>query len=311
MDLRVTLQTQINRQGSYLRKQTDALARLQEQASSGLRVNKPSDDPIATGQLMRLRSEDGRRGANEDNANSVRSRLDRANSELLEVNSVFTRARQLALEAANDGTDSSAFETMAGEVDRLLDRTLALANSQADGRALFGGTSTQQDPFTVTTTDAAGRPATIAYQGADVRASVTVGRNQQVDMLYSGESVFQKPGKDTFGALIGLRDLLRNVGGLTSNQQRQAISGQLGALEQAQGAILDATGEISASLESLEGIASRLGDQRLQGQTDISSLESADIAQLVVQLTAQQTLLSSTLAVTAKSFDQNLLDLLR
>src|SRR5262249_7591723 len=163
---------------------------------------------------------------------SVQSKLNQANTELLDAHSVLTRARELALEGANDATDPTAFEAMAGEVDRLLDRTLSLANSRADGRALFGRTASQQDPFVVTSPALAGRPATIGYRGADDRAGVTVGNNQQVDMLYSGESIFQRPGQDAFAALIGLRDLLRNVGGLAPGQQRQALSQQAGAVEQ-------------------------------------------------------------------------------
>jgi flagellar hook-associated protein 3 FlgL len=311
MDLRITFQTQLNRQTAALRKQTDTLARLQQQASTGLRVQSPSDDPVATAQLLRLRSEDGRRDAQQANGSTVQTKLDQANTQLLDASSILSRAREIATDGASDGNDPTAFETMAREVDGLIDRMMTLANARDDGKALFGGTSTQQDPFVVTSTDSFGRPATVAYQGSDDPAVVTVGQGQQVDMLQSGESIFQRPGQDVFQALIGLRDLLRNTGGLPLGSQRQALSQQVGTLDQSQQAILDSVGGVSASLESIQGINNRLGDLKLQGQTDISNLESADISQVVVQLTAQQNLLTSTLAVTRMSFDQNLLDLLR
>ncbi len=311
MDLRITFQTQLNRQTAALRKQTDALARLQQQASTGLRVQSPSDDPVATAQLLRLRSEDGRRDAQQANGSTVQTKLDQANTQLLDASSILSRAREIATDGASDGNDPTAFETMAREVDGLIDRMMTLANARDDGKALFGGTSTKRDPFVVTSTDSFGRPATVAYQGSDDPAAVTVGQGQQVDMLQPGESIFQRPGQDVFQALIGLRDLLRNTGGLPLGSQRQALSQQVGTLDQSQQAILDSVGGVSASLESIQGINNRLSDLKLQGQTDISNLESADISQVVVQLTAQQNLLTSTLAVTRMSFDQNLLDLLR
>jgi flagellar hook-associated protein 3 FlgL len=311
MDIRITPKMVLDRQTSYMRRQTEALARLQEQASTGLRVLKPSDDPTATAVLMRMRSEDDRMAANQGNTSTVRSRLDRANSELLDVNDMMTRVKQLALEAANDGTDASAFEAMASEADRLLDRLLSVANTTAEGQSLFGGTATRGAPFAVTATDAAGRPTTISYQGSDTRASVTVGRDQQIDMLYSGEEIFQQPGGDVFQAVIGLRDLLRNTGGLAEGAQRQALSQQVGTVEQAQAGVMQAVGDLSASLASLEGLDNRLTERRTQSKIDIGTLESADIAEVVVNLTAQETLLRNTLTLAARTYDQNLLDLLR
>ena len=47
MDLRVTLQTLVNLALTNTRLQTGRLGKLQEQASSGKRINVPSDDPVS------------------------------------------------------------------------------------------------------------------------------------------------------------------------------------------------------------------------------------------------------------------------
>lgn len=311
MDLRITLQTQVARQTTYLRRQTDTLAQLQEKASTGLATLRPSDDPVATGRLMGLRGETTRRDAHQANVSTARTQLEEANSELLEVNRVFTRARQLTLDAASDGTDGTALSAIANEVDQLLERTLTLANARSEGRALFGGTATSSDPFVVTARDSNNRPTAVSYQGADSRATLTVGQDDTFDVRYTGEQVFQQSGRDVFQSLIDLRDLLRDVNGLGATAQRQALSQQVGAIESAQQAILDSVGEVSAGLESLEGLANRLGDRNLQTKTAISELESADLPTVAVQLLEQQNLFTATLQTAARVFDQNLLDFLR
>lgn len=311
MQFRITPQYQMARQSSYIRQGSNALATLQQQASSGLRLLKPSDDPVAQNEVMRAKGDDERMGSNQRSVAGVRAKLDQANANLLDANKLFTRARAVALEGANDGTDRAAFETLAGEVDNLLGQLMTFANGQSDGRSLFAGTATGQPPFAVTATDASGRPATISYQGSSSRASVTVGQGRQVDMLYSGEEIFQKPGQDAFAALIGLRDLLRNTGGLPEGQQRLALSQQVGTLEQAQNGILEATGQLSVGQQSLDALDLQLGDRRVQTKTRIGELESADLASVVVDLRAQETLLSNSLQLTSRIYDLNLLNMLR
>lgn len=311
MAFRVTPQTLLARQAVNLRRQGEALARLQEQASTGLKLLRPSDAPADAAAAIRAKADDGRLGANQANVNTARARLEQANAGLLDANRLLTRAREAGLDGASDGTDAAALEALAVEVDNLIDRLLSLGNARADGRSVFAGTATATAPFVVTAVDGAGRPAVVSYQGSDTAARVTVGREQEVEVSPSGAEALQRPGQDAFAALIGLRDLLRNAGGLSPAAQREALSAQVGAVEQAQAGVLEAVGELSAGLESLDGLEARLGEVRGQTKIAIGDLESADLAEVVVSLTAQQTLYQNTLQIAARAYDQNLFDLLR
>jgi flagellar hook-associated protein 3 FlgL len=311
MDMRITPQTMFTRQMSFMRRQTAQLAIYQEQVGTGIKLVRPSDDPIEMMALMAARSDDDRLAVHRGNVNTASARLNQANSQLLETTKLLSRARAIALEGANAATDSPGQSALAEEVDTLLNQMLGVANSQDEGRYVFGGTANGQAPFSVTSRDAQGRILTVSYQGSSERASLPVGRDHAIDVVYSGEEIYQQPTNDVFAELAALRDELLNTGNAAPAQQSQALSQRAGNLENAQRAILDVVGEMSSTLESLESMETRLGDVQVQVKSRVSDLESADLAEAVVGLKTQETLFGNTLAVSARLFDLNLLDFLR
>lgn len=311
MVFRVTAQAQFDRQLNYIRQQSDRIAQLNEQASSGLRLLRPSDNPSDIVQLQGVRGEESRLLSYRDNVRTATDLLNRTNDSLLVVSQGLTRARLIAAEAANGPLDPDALEALAAEVDELLDLTLSTANGQAVGRSLFAGSDTQRIPFEVTTRDTAGRPLTVAYRGSPARASAPIGPDQQVDTLYSGSRLFQRPGRDVFENLIGLRDELRNVDGLSPGQLGQALQQRLGTIQQAQNVILEGVGEASASLASLDTLENRLSDLVAYSRIRTGELESADLAEVVVTLRTQEVLFSNTLAITSRINELSLVNFLR
>jgi flagellar hook-associated protein 3 FlgL len=304
MNLRITPQTQASEQIANLRAQTDLIAQLQQQASTGKRILLPSDGPLDYAALLRGQATAGLIGADQSNVTAAQGRLDSANSSLLDVTQALTRARQIAIEGANADLATSDRQGLAEEANQLAERVLGDANQELDGRYLFGGTATGSAPFQATR-DATGQIAAVNYQGSVDDAKVLVGPGQQANSAVSGAGVFQRPGQDVFAALIGLRDDLLNGGGTSVLEQR------LTGVEAAQTGLLDAVGSLSSDLTGLQNLGDQLGDQSTQAQARIGDLQGADLASVVVRLTQQQTLLSATLAVTARIGSQSLLDFLQ
>ena len=58
MSTRINLQTFINTTLTNVQKSTSNMSRLQEQISTGKKVNRASDDPAAARKILSLRSED-------------------------------------------------------------------------------------------------------------------------------------------------------------------------------------------------------------------------------------------------------------
>src|SRR4051812_30687841 len=105
MAMRITPQAMLGRQLGYLRRQADSLAVSQEQISSGLKLQKPSDGPLDLMTVLAAKSEDGRITTNQSNLKSAQARLDQGNSALLQVGTLLNQAHDLALQGADSSID--------------------------------------------------------------------------------------------------------------------------------------------------------------------------------------------------------------
>ena len=311
MNIRTTPLAMYDRQMQAMRLHSSKWAAVQEQATTGLKINRPSDDPLTTVSILASQAEDMQLEMQQNNVDMLTSQLNQSNDAVLQANRLMTRARQLALDAANSTNDSTNRKLMVNEVDRLLEQMLSTANTSVDGRYLFGGTATAKAPFVVTARDTDNRITAIAYQGSENRAFVRVGRDEQISTLYQGDQVFMRPGQNVFEQLIGLREELMNTAGMSEADLNAALTARVGGIETVQQRLLDTAGEMSSSLEALQSLKTRLGDIRTLVKSHIGDMQSADMAEVVVNLRTQETLFSNTLAVSARVFNLSLLDYLR
>lgn len=310
MNIRTTTQTQTNNAIANLRRQASDVAKFQEMISTGVKLTKASDGPAAFAALSTARGMSKRSGTYQTTLNDSTSDLNAGVSVLQETEQVLTRASQIATEGASGPTESGGYEAMATEVDTLIDRMMTAANTQQDGKYLFGGTAADTPPFAVGTLTPDGKPATIAYNGANERARALVSKSQTVDTRYVGSDVFQKSGKDVFAALIGLRDDLRNPA-LTESARNQAVSARLADIQNARSRVGEVMGEQSATLAGMEAIQNRLGDLKLNADSRAGDLEGTDYAEAVLKLQEGQTAFQATLGVSAKLTQPSLLDFIR
>lgn len=310
MNVRVTGQTQVNNAIANLRRQAADAAKFQEMISTGVKVAAASDAPATFASVSVARAASKRTGTYQETLNDSTSDLNAGVSVLQDVSTTLTRATQLAVTGASGTLDGPGFEAVASEVDALFDRLLSAANHQQDGRYLFGGTATETPPFRVDTLTADGKPATVAYDGAAERARALVSKSQTVDTRYVGTEVFQAAGGDVFGALLGLRDDLRNSS-LNDSAKTEAVSARLADIQNARSRITQAMGEQSGSLAGMEAITSRLADLKLNADSRAGELEGTDYAEAVLRLKEQEAAFQATLGVSAKLLQPSLLDFIR
>lgn len=119
-----------------LQRSTADLATVYQRASSGLRINKASDDPAGLGLADTLKSQGAMLGVAGRNANDGISFASMADAGLQEINNILGRMAELAGQGANSTyttTQRSAFQSewdyLGSEVDRIV-QTLSF-NSQA------------------------------------------------------------------------------------------------------------------------------------------------------------------------------------
>jgi len=173
-----------------------------------------------------------------------------------------------------------------------------------DGRYLFSGTTTDTAPFSVTNRDASGSPNVVTYQGSLQNVEVIAGRGQTVETIYSGEGALE----DVFTALIALRN---NLNSDPNDHTRPVNLGQrLDDIERITADVLQRVGDQGADLDNLEAIRVRIEDAQFEIRKVTNELESADLADAIINLQAQQNTLQASLLAAARINNLSLADFL-
>lgn len=153
--------------GQLLRRQAELIA-TQDTLSSGRRVNRAGDDPLAAGAATALDRSLAELQRFELNGHVLANRLNLQEGSLAQAGDALQRARELVIQAANAPLSSSDRASLAREVRQIRANLLALANgTDASGRYLFGGTQDDRPPFV----DA---PGGVTYVGDQVQRRIEV-----------------------------------------------------------------------------------------------------------------------------------------
>ncbi len=163
-----------------------ALTKTQEQLSTGQRVNRPSDDPVAATKIMSLSSELATITQYQKNIDIANNNLVLEESILQSVNNLVLRMQELAIQAGNTATlTETEYDSLASEVDSRLDELVNLLNSQnANGDFIFAGYKSQSEPFT------GSADTGFRYNGDDGQQFIKVANNTSVASSDSGKDIF-------------------------------------------------------------------------------------------------------------------------
>jgi flagellar hook-associated protein 3 FlgL len=222
-----------------LGRANEALAKAQEQATTGMRVTKPSDDPLSFTQARSQTAEGARAASYERVVKNTLPSLEVSDSTLADVENVMRRVRDIAIQGANDTLNGNDRETLRSELDGLKQQLVTLGNAKTGDRYVFGGYRDGQPPY-----DADG-----VYTGATETQQVEVARNVLLPVGVTGDRIFGDAGggQDIFAAITDLQDTL--VSGVATD-----ISAAIEPLD--------------VSLEQVRVARSELGNH--MGQADIS-----------------------------------------
>ena len=166
------------------------VAKAQGELSSGLRVEKPGDDPQAAGLLVRHKFDQAQITAIQNGAQSAANELNTADSALGSVSTTLARAQLLATQMGNDTYNADDRAATATEIDGLFKQVVGSLNTRFGDRYIFGGYVDDQPPFANDGTyqgDIGVRQVEVApgvYEDSSIRADVTAkGVGGGVDIL--------------------------------------------------------------------------------------------------------------------------------
>ena len=196
----ISLGVMFNNVNFALAKNSSALSRLQEQAATGQRIIRPSDDPFGAYRVLNLETENRTMSNYSSNIADVVDTLDVSSSTILNIQQNVSNARTIVTQIIT-GTfaDQSGHRDIAAQaVDDLLEQVVSLANSKYLNQYIFGGTNTNDAPYVVER-DGNGDIISCTYQGADTSRVVEVAPDVRAETMLVGRNVFQG---DSYGEPI-------------------------------------------------------------------------------------------------------------
>lgn len=207
--MRVSDSMNYNKTTAALSKNRSEMSELQTQAASQKRVNKPSDDPVGTTQLLSSRTD--AKGIDQylKNLDFAQSFLNFTDQSLDEVTGALVRAKELTLSQANDPSSSDITrKAVATEIRQLYNQTLQVANRKMGNRYIFGGYGTSDTPFK---NDG-------AYKGDRGEIMIEINKGSYIAMNMPGDVVFL--GRDAKSTGV-LNSVPANPGELNDTQMNE------------------------------------------------------------------------------------------
>jgi flagellar hook-associated protein 3 FlgL len=124
-----------------------AIQRLQNQISTGRRIERPSYDAPAANRGQTLQRLLELKAQAQTNVQAGQSYLDATDAALSNVTTLLTEVRGLIVEASSDTSTDATRQVAAEEVSRAIEQLIAKANQNFRGRYLFAGTRSSEEPF--------------------------------------------------------------------------------------------------------------------------------------------------------------------
>lgn len=116
------------------------LVNTQQQISTGKKVNKPSDDPVAAARILKLDQELKRIETYGRNADLADNRLKQEESTLASAVDILQRVRELTVQAGNGTLSANDRQSISEELKERLDQLANIANTRdASGEYIFSG----------------------------------------------------------------------------------------------------------------------------------------------------------------------------
>jgi len=298
--------------------------------SSGYKVSTPGDSKHS-GTISQYRELLSRIQGHSERIKGLEGALSFQEEIMGQAGGVLIRAKELATQAANETNGIAERRLLAAEVWELRDHLVTLANSQYQGKYVYGGAADNAAPYTAGAYDepaegsASRRYSYTAAVGSDLVRQVNITDDTRVNANTPGNTIFDN-------AIHALERLGRALEGFNTDLDVNGVPN-------GQGAAMDLPAEKDQQTTELQGIIDlfdtareedfmpeqvSLGGRmkRLQSaeavlemssfsaQDVLNRLQNADFVESAGHLAEAQGALEASLAVSARVLNQSILDFL-
>jgi flagellar hook-associated protein 3 FlgL len=259
------------------------LYKLQQQLSTGKKLQQPSDDPLAATQINKFERIIARNETFTRNAEVSERRLNLEETTLTLVADSLLRVKDLAIQANNGSLSQQDLGIIAEELSQLQGQVASALNTQdAQGEYLFAGFKGSTQPYQQNAT------GEYEYRGDNGQRFLDIGENATIASTDPGGSVFGGGTDNILNSLKNMVDALNaEPSDLTAfNTAREGVN-----------TVFEDTitlrSKVGARLNVLEDQKAQLADINLYTQQTLSSYQDTDYYQAISQLSLEQSALEA------------------
>jgi flagellar hook-associated protein 3 FlgL len=270
---------------------------LQNEVTTGIRINRPSDDPAGMVIALSSKSSIARMQQYATNITDGLGQLAQSTASLSSIGDSMTQVRGLVLQAVNGVPTAASLNAISSQIQGIRANVLAAMNSNYAGRPVFGGdgTSTQAYATNGTYTGNASAPTRTAATGT----SVTVG--------LTGPTAFGTGASSVLGALD---QIIAHLNSGTPADVETLRGPDLTNLTTADNTVQAASATTGTAYLQLQGLQTQNQSVSLALTTRLTSVQNVDMAKALTDLKTAESSYQAALYATAQTNRQSLVSFL-
>jgi flagellar hook-associated protein 3 FlgL len=293
---RITTLMTSNQILSEINSSQAALANTEEELSSGLTINQPSDNPYGAALAVQLNGQLSQLNDYNNNITDGQAWTQTATSALNSIQQQVQRAQELVTEAGNGTMSATDLSDMGGEINQIISSIQGTANAQYDGEYVFSGTSTSTPPY-----DSSGN-----YQGSSTMVTRQIGPNANATVSVDISSALGTSSTN------GLLSTLSNIANqLTTDSGTSALNTtDLTDLQTGLNSLSTLQTQLGSTTDSMTMAASTLSDMQTSVTSDLSNDTEANMATTETTYSNEEAAFEAALKAGASIVQSSLMDFL-
>jgi len=272
----------------------------EQQISSGLSVNVPSDNPAAAAALVQISDQTSQVDQFQRSIGSIQGEIQSADSTLNSVTESLQQAISLGVEGANGTVNAEDRQAIIVQVQGIQSQLVSLANTSYQGNYIFAGTANQTAPYVLDPSSSSG----VTYQGNLGTNRLTVGSDFSLQTNLPGSQLFSSPSNSMFQSI---QDLITSLQGGNTGSIGTAVnevSSALNYVDEQQVFYGNALSQFTAQQTYLSSETTNLAQQE-------TTEGGADLTVVISNLTTSETSLQASLEAVAQTSQTDLFSYLK
>jgi flagellar hook-associated protein 3 FlgL len=271
-----------------LQKNQTRISELTEQMANGNRIQLPSDDPVDSVRISRLKREEAAIGQYRDNIAAVQQRMSKNEGYLSNMVNDMHSGRDLLVWASDGSNAPDDLNAMVTSLTALRESLMYTANSiDQEGRSIFAGTATGTQP--------------IAYDAsAPLGSRYSYAGNTNAQNVVVGNGITQVANQNVKGLEQLLNQLDRTIAtlsapGVSANDPavRATLSANLDGFDDAMDLLTGKVAVLGGQQNILKTIDANHENVSLSNQMAITEIGQLDVGAAAIELNGYSTALQA------------------